>query len=197
MILSLCGTASGSLFGLSRGGEVRWECPTGDAVNKHTVLLRRGSSPPLILCTGEWGNLHAIDLEGRHVWTHLFRTKTRAAPVVGEVDGSGRRQIFLPAFNQHLYVFDEDGGLADDIRLSGIMPSAPDADPRSVRAAESDLLGNHHHLAGLPAPARTCAIALRANGRTQAGQPESPASRSKAGKAGRSRCRIPTARCST
>jgi hypothetical protein len=123
--LILCGTASGSLFGLSRGGEVRWECPTGDTVNKHTVLVRRGSSPTLILCTGEWGNLHAIDLDGRHVWSHLFRAKTRAALVVRQVDGSGRRQIFLPAFNQHLYVFGEDGGLDDDIRLSGIMPSTP------------------------------------------------------------------------
>jgi hypothetical protein len=123
--LVLCGTASGSLFGLSRRGEVRWECPIGETVNKHTVLGPRGSSPTLILCTGEWGNLHAIDLEGRHVWTHLFRAKTRAALVVRQIDGSGRRQILLPAFNQHLYVFREDGELEDDIRLSGIMPSVP------------------------------------------------------------------------
>ena len=122
--LVLCGTSAGSLFGLSREGKVRWECPTGDALNKHIVLLPRSNSPPLILCTGEWGNLHAIDVEGHQVWTHLFRTKNRAAPVVCKVDESGRRQVFLPAFNQHLYVFDEHGGLADDIRLSGIMPSA-------------------------------------------------------------------------
>ena len=134
--LVLCGTASGSLFGLSPGGEVRWECPTGDALNRHIILLPRGSSTPLILCAGEWGNLHAIDVAGRPVWTHLFRTKTRAAPVVAEADGSGRHQILLPAFNQHLYVFDEDGGLADDIRLSGIMPSAvaPIADPAKSRS---------------------------------------------------------------
>jgi hypothetical protein len=137
--LVLCGTASGSVFGLSAGGEVQWECPTGDALNKHIVLLPRSNSPPLILCTGEWGNLHAMDVEGHHVWTHLFRTKTRAAPVVCEVDERGRRQVFLPTFNQHLYVFDEHGGLADDIRLSGIMPSAliPIRDPSSGR---SDLL---------------------------------------------------------
>jgi hypothetical protein len=137
--LVLCGTSAGSLFGLSRGGEVRWECPTGDALNKHIVLLPQTNSSPLILCTGEWGNLHAIDVEGHHVWTHLFRTKTRAAPVVCEVDESGRRQVFLPAFNQHLYGFDEQGGLADDIRLSGIMPSAvtPIYNPSSGR---SDLL---------------------------------------------------------
>ncbi len=137
--LLLCGTASGSLFGLSPGGEVRWECPTGDALNKSIVLLPRANSPPLILCTGEWGNLHAIDVEGRHVWTHLFRTKTRATPVVREVAGSGRREILLPAFNQHLYVFDENGELADDIRLSGILPSAvtPFLDPAS---GQSDFL---------------------------------------------------------
>ena len=137
--LVLCGTASGSLFGLSLAGEVRWECPTGDTLNRHIVLLPRSNSTPLILCTGEWGNLHAIDVEGHHVWTHLFRTKTRAAPVIGEVAGSSRHQVFLPAFNQHLYVFDEDGRLADDIRLSGIMPSAltPLRDSSSGR---SDLL---------------------------------------------------------
>ena len=134
--LVLCGTSSGSLFGLSPGGEVRWECLTGDTLNRHIVLLPRGNSPPLILCTGEWGNLHAMDVEGRHVWTHLFRTKTRAAPVVREVDGSGHREILLPAFNQHLYVFDENGGLADDIRLSGILPSAvtPILDPASGKS---------------------------------------------------------------
>ena len=51
------------------------------------------------------------------------------------MDEGGRREIFLPAFNQHLYVFDENGGLADDIRLSGIMPSAliPILDPPSGR----------------------------------------------------------------
>ena len=129
--LVLCGTSSGSLFGLSPGGEVRWECATSDALNKSIVLLPRSNSPPLILCTGEWGNLHAIDVDGRHVWTHLFRTKTRAAPLVRKVEGSGHHEILLPAFNQHLYVFDENGGLADDIRLSGIMPSAvtPILDP--------------------------------------------------------------------
>jgi hypothetical protein len=134
--LVLCGTSSGSLFGLSPGGEVRWECSTGDALNKSVVLLPRANSPPLILCTGEWGNLHAIDVEGRHVWTHLFRTKTRAAPVVREVDRNGHHEILLPAFNQHLYVFDENGGLADDVRLSGILPSAmtPILDPASGKS---------------------------------------------------------------
>ena len=137
--LVLCGTSSGSLFGLSPGGEVRWECPTGDALNKSIALLPRANLPPLILCPGEWGNLHAIDVEGRHVWTHLFRTKTRAAPVVREVDGNGHREILLPAFNQHLYVFNESGDLADDIRLSGILPSAvtPILDPSS---GQSDYL---------------------------------------------------------
>ena len=137
--LVLCGTSSGSLFGLSPGGEVRWECPTGDALNKSIVLLPCANSPPLILCPGEWGNLHAIDIDGRPVWTHLFRSKTRAAPVVREVEGSGQHEILLPAFNQHLYVFDENGGLADDIRLSGILPSAvtPILDPAS---GQSDFL---------------------------------------------------------
>jgi PQQ-like domain/Domain of unknown function (DUF4091) len=120
----LCGTASGSLFSLSEEGERLWECATGDTLNYSIVTLPRSNSTPLILCTGEWGNLHAIDVEGRCVWTHLFRAKTRATPVVLDAGGDGHREIFIPTFHQHIYAFDENGGLVDDLRLSGIMPSA-------------------------------------------------------------------------
>ena len=120
----LCGTASGSLFSLSEEGERLWECPTGDPLNFSIVTLPRSNSTPLILCTGEWGNLHAIDVAGHCVWTRLFRAKTRAAPVVLAAGGNGSREIFIPTFHQHVYAFDENGGLTDDVRLSGIMPSA-------------------------------------------------------------------------
>ncbi len=135
----LCGTGSGSLFAISSEGQILWECPTGDILNNSIAFLPRANATPLILCPGLWGNLHAIDIESRHVWTHLFRAKTRATPLVFDPAGDGHHKVFLPTFHQHVYVFDENGGLADDIRLSGIMPSSltPIADPVSGR---TDLL---------------------------------------------------------
>ena len=127
----LCGTASGSLFCLSSKGDILWECPLGDPFSGSLVLLQRSQSDPLILCPGLWGNLHAVDVQGHPVWSQLFRTKTRARPLVLNPFGNGRQQIYLPTFHQHVYVFDENGNLYDDLHLSGILPSAltPIVDP--------------------------------------------------------------------
>lgn len=122
--LILCGTASGSLFALALDGKVLWECATGDIFSNWITFLPRRDAEPLILFTGLWGNLHAVDVQGRHVWTHLFRAKTRGAPLVLDADGDGRAEIFVPTFHQCVFAFGEDGRLKDDIRLSGIMPSA-------------------------------------------------------------------------
>jgi hypothetical protein len=120
----LCGTASGSLFALDLDGKVLWECATGDTFSNWITFLPRRDAEPLILFTGLWGNLHAVDVQGRYVWTHLFRAKTRAAPLVLDADGDGRTEIFVPTFHQRVFAFGEDERLKDDIRLSGIMPSA-------------------------------------------------------------------------
>ncbi len=122
--LILCSTTSGTLFAVGSDGEVVWECATGDAPLNDPVLLPRRDEEPLVLVTGLWGNLHAIDARGRPVWTHLFRSKTRGVPLVLDADRDGRSGIFVPTFHQHVYEFGEDGQLKDDIRLSGIMPSA-------------------------------------------------------------------------
>ncbi len=126
-----CGTASGSLWRLTPDGSVLWERQTGDESNSNLGYLPGNNSQPLVLCPGVWGNLHAIDADGHIVWTSLFRTKTRAKPMVAPSDSQHRPLIFLPAFNQHLYAFDEQGAMADDLRLSGTLPSAvtplPDA----------------------------------------------------------------------
>lgn len=120
----LCGTASGVLFALSFEGEILWRCDTGDTFSNWIVFLPRRDDPPLILFTGLWGNVHAVDAQGRQVWTHLFRAKTRAAPLVTDTDGDGRFEVYVPTFHQHVYAFDETGALTDDVRLSGIMPAA-------------------------------------------------------------------------
>ena len=133
--LLLCGTITGSLDALTEQGEPVWECGTGDPLNNSIVTLTRSNALPLILCPGQWGNLHAISVEGRRVWTHLFHSKTRGTPVVVDAAGDGHRQILVPTFHQHVYAFDENGRLEDDVRLSGIMPSAltPIVDPATGR----------------------------------------------------------------
>jgi hypothetical protein len=122
--LILCGTSTGALVALDAAGKIVWQCATEDTFSNWLTFLPRRGAPPLILFTGLWGNLHAVDTEGRRVWTHLFRAKNRAAPFVLDADRDGRLEIFVPTFHQHVYEFDEDGRLKDDIRLSGIIPSA-------------------------------------------------------------------------
>ena len=122
--LILCGTAAGKLCALDLDDKLLWECVTEDALSRSISVLPRRGSTPLILFTGLWGNLHAVDVRGRNVWTHLFRAKVRGKPLVLDADGDGHPQIFVPTFHQHVYQFDENGQLKDDIRLSGIMPSA-------------------------------------------------------------------------
>lgn len=154
--LVLCGTASGALFALDLAGEIRWRCDTGETFSNWIALLPRGEvDPPLIVFTGLWGNLHAVDAQGRPVWTHLFRAKTRAEPLVADTDMDGRYDIYVPTFHQHVYAFDQNGSLKDDLRLSGIMPSALAAirDSASKRfdllATTTTLLG-YRVRAGLP-----------------------------------------------
>lgn len=145
--LIVCGIEGGDLVALNGSGENLWRCATADTFNNWTTFLPRRNAEPLILFAGLWGNLHAINVKGQPEWTHLFRTKTRAAPLVLDTNGDGRNEVFVPTFHQHVYAFDDEGKLIDDVRLSGIMPAAlaPIIDPKSGRAdlvvANNTLLG--------------------------------------------------------
>lgn len=131
----LCGTTAGVLLALSAQGEILWRRTTADTFSNWLVFLPRPNESPLILFTGLWGNLHAVDVQGRPAWSHLFRAKTRAAPLVVAAAAAGRFEVYVPTFHQHVYAFDDAGALKDDLRLSGIMPSALVAlpDPASQR----------------------------------------------------------------
>ncbi len=145
--LIICGIEGGELLALNGSGEILWRCATDDTFNNWTTFLPRRNAEPLILFTGLWGNLHAVDATGQPVWTHIFRTKTRAMPLVLDTNGDGRHEIFVPTFHQHVYAFDEEGKLTDDVRLSGIMPAtlAPIIDPKTGQndlvVATNTLLG--------------------------------------------------------
>lgn len=145
--LIVCGTEGGDLIALNASGEVVWRCATGDTFNNWTTFLPRPNAEPLILFAGLWGNLHAVDLHGQRVWTHMFRTKTRAVPLILDTNADGHHEIFVPTFHQHVYAFNEDGQLADDVRLSGVMPAAltPIVDQKAghsdVVVASTTLLG--------------------------------------------------------
>ncbi|MBI4557830.1 MAG: PQQ-binding-like beta-propeller repeat protein [Candidatus Hydrogenedentes bacterium] len=119
--LIVCAAGSGSLFGLNLNGKVRWEVPLGDSIDTSITFLPRHSEPPLILCTGLWGNLHAVSPDGQRVWTHYYRAKGRGVPLIMDANGDGTSEILVATYAQHLYAFDESGNIVDDVRLNGII----------------------------------------------------------------------------
>lgn len=145
--LIFCGIEGGELVALTASGEILWRCATKDTFNNWVTILPRLNSEPLLLFAGLWGNLHAVDVKGQPVWTHRFRTKTRAVPLVLDTNGDGRNEIYMPTFHQHVYAFDDEGKLTDDVRLSGLIPAAltPLIEPKTGRAdlvvATNTLLG--------------------------------------------------------
>ena len=135
----VCGTAAGALIAVDLEGKIVWERATGDTFSNWIVVASRQAGAPLMLFTGLWGNLYAVDVAGAEVWTSLFRAKTRAAPLVLEAAAGGHAGIFVPTFHQHVFEFGPDGSLRDDLRLEGIMPTAlvPISEPGGGR---TDLL---------------------------------------------------------
>ena len=135
----LCGAGSGSLFTLNMDGEILWDAPVGDEIDHSITVVEREDEPSMVLCTGVWGNLHAFTLQGKHLWTHLFRAKTRSKPLLMDANGDGKDEIVLTAYNQRLYVFDFSGNLVDEIRLSGL-PHASAVAIRSEARGQLDAL---------------------------------------------------------
>lgn len=137
--LILCGTRAGSLFALTPAGEAAWEAKVGGEIDTSITLLPRDDKAPLILCTGVWGNLHAIEPDGTHAWTHIFDTKNRAHPVVVDANGDGTIDVLVATYDQRLLVFNTEGLLIDEVRLSGLVNASPVLVP-GEKAGESDVL---------------------------------------------------------
>jgi len=123
--LILCGAGSGSLIALNMEGSILWKSEVGDEIDDSIAILERRSGDPMILCTGVGGNLYAFNLAGHPLWTHLFRTRTRSRPLIEDADGDGDDDILVTAYNQRVYVFDQNGNLEDTVRLSGLAHASP------------------------------------------------------------------------
>lgn len=113
-----CGTVAGELYALKTDGAPVWTASVGDEVGNTIVLLPRANDRPLILCTGLWGNLHAFDGKGQRVWTHVFRSKNRGRPAVGDFNRDGKQEVLVTTYGQHAYLFDQAGNLVDDLPLA-------------------------------------------------------------------------------
>ncbi len=121
----ICGSKEGSVFGIDLKGKLVWDTKINDEVNAFISFLPREGESALIVLTGLWGNLFAIDETGKIVWTHLYRAKGRGTPIIYDVDGDGDSEILLSTYAQHLYAFDETGNLVDDILVNGAINSSP------------------------------------------------------------------------
>jgi outer membrane protein assembly factor BamB len=135
----LCGTRAGSLFALNPGGEIAWEAKVGGEIDTSITFLPREGKAPLILCAGVWGNLHAIEPDGTRAWTHIFDTKNRARPLVVDANGDGALDVLVATYDQRLLVFNTEGLLIDEVRLSGAVNASPVLVP-GAKAGESDVV---------------------------------------------------------
>jgi outer membrane protein assembly factor BamB len=134
----VCGDESGMVHALGPNGEPIWQASIGRPMETFLNLLPRPGSTPLILTSGNWGNLYAIDSAGRLVWTHPYRSRSRAPRVIDQGPGSAP-QIALGTFAQRLYQIDSSGGRLDNVRLGGLIASVPEQVPGGV-AGHSDVV---------------------------------------------------------
>jgi len=121
----VCGSKNGKLWGLDLSGKILWQTGIDDEVNAFFSFYPRNDAAPMILCTGLWGNLHAFDSAGNHLWTHYYRAKGRGVPLIFDADGDGDYEILVATYAQHMYIFNEHGAIVDDVRLTGAINSSP------------------------------------------------------------------------
>ena len=111
--------------GLDRG-ELLWKRPLDVEISDSiAVLPREGDNRSLLLYTGLWGNLYAVDTAGKPVWQAVFRSKCRSRPLICDLNGDGHPAIVATGYNEHLYEFNDHGTLLDNLRLSGRINASP------------------------------------------------------------------------
>ncbi|MCX5771488.1 MAG: DUF4091 domain-containing protein [Candidatus Hydrogenedentes bacterium] len=120
----LCGVDD-TLYALTPQADIIWRQNVSSTLDSTIALMPRGDRDPLILCQGLWGNLHAFDLSGRPVWTHLFRSKSRTQPLVADFNADGQFEAAVTAYNQRAFLVNTDGERIDEVRLSGLISALP------------------------------------------------------------------------
>jgi len=123
--LIICSASEGWLYGITYTGEVVWKTLVEKDMDTYISFLPRPGKSPLILCMGLWGNLHALEADGSHVWTHYYRAKSRGLPLVVDVNSKGDYKILIATYKHHLYVFNENGHMVDDMRFNGMLNASP------------------------------------------------------------------------
>ncbi len=155
--LIFCGTVAGELQAMGMDGTPAWTASIDDEVGNTIVLLPRPNDRPLVLCTGLWGNLYALDEKGQRVWTHEFRSKNRGRPVVFDANGDGKQEVLVTTYGEHACLYDQAGNLIDDLRLSGcingsaLMLEGPAGTVPEVMTVDASLLA-HRFRMGTPKP---------------------------------------------
>lgn len=124
----VCANAKGDVVALSPSGKNIWRARVNGETDA-SITLWPDDEEPLIVCTGLWGNAYAFDLDGHLVWQHYFRSKNRARPLIVDVNGDGKTEMLVAAYNQHLYAFDREGNCIDDVRVTGSVNASPVAVP--------------------------------------------------------------------
>lgn len=106
------GTEAGMIYAVAPDGREVWKTSIGETPDSGLAVMPGAGGASVLLCRGAWGNLHAIDGEGRRTWSYRFRTRSRNALVIG-----GR--IVVPTFDQHVFALSASGELMDDYRVEG------------------------------------------------------------------------------
>ncbi|MCC6794497.1 MAG: DUF4091 domain-containing protein [Candidatus Hydrogenedentes bacterium] len=120
----VCANSQGNVVALSPSGNELWRTHAGGSIDS-SITFWPDDEKSLIVFTGLWGNAYALDLDGQLVWIHHFRSKNRARPLIVDVNGDGRTEMLVAAYNQHLYAFDREGRCVDDVRVAGSVNASP------------------------------------------------------------------------
>ena len=106
-------------------GKLLWKRPLDLEISDSITVLPTGDNQSLLLYTGLWGNLYAVDTAGKPVWQAMFHSKCRAGRCFATSMATVTQEIFVTGYNEHLYEFSGRGTLLDDLRLSGRINASP------------------------------------------------------------------------